>query len=150
MRTLAKVVAALSLMATLIWLYVDPGWEPAAAGLGALVALLVLFVSDRKQGRGDHPETSALAQDDLGRVDNSGLATLTGEVRVHATREDVYEVYYSRPFVRPPNLAVYSSDLLIVEQRADGFKVRGRSHLESANWKAEGTLVHGHHQTTDP
>jgi len=147
-KTLAKVAAALALMATLIWLYVDPGWEPVAAGLGALAALLILFVSDRNRAGGGHPEASEVPQNDLGQLDISAVVTLTGEVTVHSTREEVYEVFYSRPFLRPPNLAVYSPDLVIVEQRADGFKMRGRSFQQRIKWKAEGILTHGQQQAT--
>src|SRR3972149_7975723 len=88
-KTLAKVAAALALMATLIWLYVDPGWDPVAAGLGALAALLILFVSDRNRAGGGHPEASEVPQNDLGQLDISAVVTLTGEVTVHSTREEV-------------------------------------------------------------
>lgn len=55
---ISKALAALALLIFIAWMVVDPGFEPAAGSVTALLALIGLFVVDNKknkaQGSGQH------------------------------------------------------------------------------------------------
>jgi hypothetical protein len=46
-----KILSALGLIAAIAWALYAPGFEPALAILGALSALISLFVADRREQR---------------------------------------------------------------------------------------------------
>jgi hypothetical protein len=61
--------------------------------------------------------------------------------------KEAHDIFYPRPFARPPNLTVgiSSGDLVVVEQRADGFKVRVNRivpPISNYPWRARGMLAH--------
>ena len=64
-----------------------------------------------------------------------------GEIQVDS-KEKTYEVFYKKPYARPPSLRILSDvHYEIIEQRSDGFKIKGYAYGNSIIWEAKGEFI---------
>lgn len=65
---------------------------------------------------------------------------LFGEIQVDSTKDKNYEVFYNKPYSRPPSLVIRqrSGSYEIIEQRTDGFKIQGHDIYNRIYWRADG------------
>jgi len=84
--------------------------------------------------------------------DASGV--LSGQIHVDSSTDKIYEVFYERPYIRPPSLKIWqkgvSTHCEIIEQRTDGFKIKGRDFYKLVNWEAKGEFVDSEKTYTPP
>jgi hypothetical protein len=80
---------------------------------------------------------------------------LSGEIRVHWQEDRIYEVFYEKPYIRPPSLKLWQESTTasceIIEQRSDGFKIKGHDLYRVVKWEAKGEfsdLVNAHKATS--
>lgn len=69
---------------------------------------------------------------------------LSGEIRVDSKDDKDYEVFYKKPYTRPPSLRIwqkYSGNCKIIEQRSDGFKINGHDTYCLVWWEAKGEFA---------
>jgi len=69
---------------------------------------------------------------------------LSGEIRVDSHDDKDYEVFYKKPYTRPPSLRIwqkYSGNCKIIEQRSDGFKINGHDTYCLVWWEAKGEFT---------
>lgn len=75
--------------------------------------------------------------------DNKGI--LSGEIHVDALRDKIYEVFYEKPYARPPSLKLWqkstTSSFEVIEQRSDGFKINGHDLYNLVKWEARGEFA---------
>lgn len=66
-----------------------------------------------------------------------------GEISVDASKDKIYEVFYTKPYTRPPSLKIrqWSGSYEIIEQRSDGFKINGHDLRHRIYWKAKGEFA---------
>ena len=152
MRTLIKIISTLALVGSIGWVIADGGYEPVITGLGALAALIGLFVSEE---RGKDQDGGESEKDKIDEAKVKGtqvvqsispkIGALYGAMDIRVPRGTVQEVFYKKPFKRTPHLDIKRGipgalgTIEIVEQRKDGFKFRAND-FESIDirWLAEG------------
>jgi hypothetical protein len=70
---------------------------------------------------------------------------LSGEIHVDSSRDRIYEVFYEKPYSRPPSLKLWQKSVTtsceIVEQRSDGFKIKGHDLYNLVKWEAKGEFA---------
>jgi hypothetical protein len=101
-----------------------------AAGVAVFLAFALGCMSIQLGGRNEVFQTDELTGLQTGRVDIPPGAIL--------------EIYYPVPYQSPPNLTIETSwqDCLIVEQKADHFKVKNPSGTaREVTWKARGLRI---------
>ena len=99
----------------------------AAAGCAVFIAFALGCMSIQLGGRNEVIQTDEVTGLQTGRVDVPPGAT--------------QEIYYPVPYQSPPNLTVetFWQDCLIVEQKADHFKLKNPSGMaREVTWKARG------------
>lgn len=68
---------------------------------------------------------------------------LFGDIQVDSSKDKPYEVFYNKPYARPPSLIIRqkAGSYEIIEQRSDGFKIHGHDIYNHIWWKAEGEFA---------
>lgn len=68
---------------------------------------------------------------------------LLGEIQVDSNMDRIYEVFYTKPYIRPPSLKIRqrAGSYEFVEQRSDGFKIKGHDIYSRIWWKAKGEFA---------
>lgn len=70
---------------------------------------------------------------------------LLGEILVASSQDKDYEVFYKKPYTRPPSLRIWqqssTGNCKIIEQRSDGFKISGHDVYNRVWWEAKGEFA---------
>jgi hypothetical protein len=143
MRTLEIAGIVASISAWVVGMYT---WQGSPTGRKVAIvatasAFLILAVAAHMRGRRRNavPSSDPEPSYDVQR----------GKLELTNRRDDHYEVYYPRRFVRPPSLTLRVTegfaDLITLEQRADGFRFRKGSSSYSGGglwveWEAQGVV----------
>ena len=65
---------------------------------------------------------------------------LSGKIRVNSIEDNIYEVFYENPYKRIPRLEFSQQSISgrceTIEQRSDGFKIKGHDFYNVINWVA--------------
>ena len=82
----------------------------------------------------------------LDKMLNEVKGNLSGEIQVNSLTDKIYEVFYIKPYVRPPSLKIRhrsgsAGSYEIIEQRSNGFKIKGHDIYNQIFWKAKGEFA---------
>lgn len=68
---------------------------------------------------------------------------LLGEIQVDSKTDKIYEVFYRKPYMRPPSLKIRqrAGSYEFIEQRSDGFKIKGHDIYDRIWWKTKGEFA---------